>query len=87
MLGRSETVGNQLHGRVDKEADEHARRDDLHVRILLLVQVPGSARSQEIAPISSAIQDDHHKVDYLKRNAQTQTKLIRTRTTGHLKHF
>lgn len=72
VLGRAKTERNQLHGRVDEEADKHAGSDDLHVRVLLLVQVPGAARTKEIARIAGPVQDDDNQVNHLDACVQNE---------------
>lgn len=82
VLGRAEAERNQLHGRVDEEADEHARRHDFHVRVLLLVQVPGAAGAEEITAIAGTVQDDDNQVDHLhgafdwRHNNNKKTRII-----------
>lgn len=58
----SESVGDQLHGGVDEESDKHSGSEDFGVWTLLLVQVPCSTHSQEVARVSSAVNDDDHDV-------------------------
>lgn len=65
MLGGAKAVGNQLHRCVDEESHKHARRHDFHVRTLLLVEVPGATRSEEIAAQSGAVHDDYEQVEHL----------------------
>lgn len=65
MGSRSEAVCDQLDGGVDEVADEHARSENFRIWALLLVQVPCSTDSEEVARVSCAVQNDDHNVEDL----------------------
>lgn len=66
VLRCSKRKRNQLNRRVDEEANEHARRQNLHIRTFLLVQVPRAAHAEEVADVSESIHHQHDKIDDLK---------------------
>lgn len=65
VLGVRKAGAQKRHDVVDEKTDEYARSDDLHVRALLLVEVPGTTHPQEIPCKPYSIEDDDDHVQYL----------------------
>ena len=62
MFSGAKQEADDLYERVYEVADDDTRRHDLSVRILLLIEVPGTTDTQELAIITSSVQDQDYYV-------------------------
>lgn len=53
------------HNVIDEKADENSGGDDLHVRALLLEEVPGTTHPQKIPCEPYSVEDNDDNVQYL----------------------
>lgn len=63
VISTAEAEGDKNYAGVYEEPDEDARRDDLRVRVLVLVQIPCPANAQKFPLVSRSVQDQDNKIE------------------------